>query len=512
MESGGRSSRVTAAPTDIAFRIMHRRHTPRTAALRAALRVAVALAFALAAGCGRPAEPDAAMLTQWVRTWYGAVRVERLSPPVASRVLAYATTALYAGMVAANPELPPVAGKVNGLDSLPRADRPRDHDMTITAVEAERVVMDSLLAGSLPTTRSSVARLADSLVDARVEAGVSTRTRERSAALGRAVGLAIVAWSRRDGFDATRGRPYVAPEGPALWKNDAPANTFATQNMSGTSEMVALDNPANQLRPGAASDRGLILSRPKSAATRDLPAVNMSGAAEPYWRENRPFVLARWDECQAAPHPPYSTDSASEFYAAAKRVHDVRATLTDEQRTIALYWADNGGESGTPVGHWLSIASLIIREQRIPGPAAARIAMATALAQADAFIAAFGYKYTINLIRPRMYIRRVIDPKWEPLIPTPPFPEYPSAHSTQSAAAAVTLTSFVGPAAFDDSTSISIGHTVRHFEDPRAAANEAGISRIYGGIHYPFGDLNGRALGACIGEKVIARFPATPIR
>ena len=73
-----------------------------------------------------------------------------------------------------------------------------------------------------------------------------------------------------------------------------------------------------------------------------------------------------------------------------------------------------------------------------------------------------------------MYIRRVIDPKWEPLIPTPPFPEYPSAHSTQSAAAAVTLTAFVGAAAFDDSTSISIGHAVRRFDAPRAAADEAG--------------------------------------
>ena len=467
---------------------------------------------ALAAGCAGRAEPDAAMVSQWIRTWYGAVRVERLSPPVVSRVLAYSTTALYAGMVAADPDLPPVAGTLNGLDSLPRADRPRDHDMTITAVEAERVVMDSLLAGSLPTTRASVSRLADSLVEARVAAGVSAGVRERSAMLGRQVGLAIVAWSRRDGFDSTRGRPYRAPEGPALWKNDAPANTFATQNLSGTSEMVALDNPSNQMRPGAANDRGLILSRPKPANARDLPAVNMSGAAEPYWSENRPFVLARWDACPLAAAPSYSTDPASEFYAAAKLVHDTRGTLTDEQRTIALYWADNGGESGTPVGHWLSIASLIFREQGFSGPRAARTAMVTAVAQADAVIAAFGYKYTINLIRPRMYIRRVIDPNWEPLIPTPPFPEYPSAHSTQSAAAAVTLTAFVGPAAFDDSTSISIGHAVRHFDAPRSAANEAGISRIYGGIHFPFGDLNGRALGACIGEKVMARFPATPIR
>lgn len=460
------------------------------------------------AGCSRPLEPEAALVSQWIRTWYGAVRVERLSPPVASRLLAYATTALYAGMAATDPSLPTPAGRMNGLDALPVPVRARDHDATITAVEAERVVMDSLFAEALPTTRASLARLADSLVEAQVARGVSARTRARSEELGRSIGLAIVAWSRRDGFDGTRGRPYAAPVGEALWRNDAPANTYATQNLSGTSEMVALDNPSNQLRPGAANDRGMILSRPKPASGRVLPAVNMSGAAEPYWGELRPFVLERWDTCPLPPPPPYSVARGSELRAAAQQVYDVSRSLTDEERTIALYWADNGGETGTPVGHWLSIASLIFREQRLPGPVAARLAMVTAAAQADAFIASFGYKYALNYLRPRTYIRRVIDPAWEPLIPTPPFPEYPSAHSTQSSAAATTLTAFVGARAFEDSTSISIGHGMRRFTTPRAAADEAGRSRIYGGIHFPFGDLNGRALGACIGAAVNERFPA----
>ena len=452
------------------------------------------------------------MVSEWVRTWYGAVRVERLSPPVASRLLAYSTTALYAGMAAVTPGLPPVAGLLNGLTTLPGTDRPRDHDATITAVEAERVVMDSLMAEALPTTRASVARLADSLVDARLAAGTSTRVHARSVALGQSIGLAIVAWSRTDGFDATRGRAYIAPVGPALWRNDAPANTYATQNLSATSDLVALDNPANQLRAGAANDRGLILSRPKAAAGRTLPAVNMSGAAEPYWHEIRPFVLERWDACPLAPAPAFSGEKSSELHAAAMHVRDAKAALTAEQRTIALFWADNGGESGTPVGHWLSIASQIIGQQRLPAGTAARLAMVTAAAQADAFIAAFGYKYTINYLRPRTYIRRFIDPAWEPLIPTPPFPEYPSAHSTQSAAAATTLTAFVGEVAFVDSTSVSIGHAPRRFATLRAAADEAGRSRIYGGIHFVFGDLNGRALGACIGAKVNERFPAAPGR
>jgi membrane-associated phospholipid phosphatase len=364
----------------------------------------------------------------------------------------------------------------------------------------------------LPTTRAALGRLADSLAAARVQTGVPEATRTRSDSLGRGIGLAIVAWSRSDGFDSTRGRPYVPPVGPGLWVNDAPPNTFATQNLSGASELVVLDNPANQLRAGNSSDRGLILSRPKRATVKTLPAVNMSGMSEPYWGQVRPFVLARWNECPVPEVSTYATDTGSTLYKDAKAVYDTKAKLTPEERTIALYWADNAGESGTPVGHWISIASQVARQRRLSAEDAARLMVFTAAAQADAFIASWGYKYEYNLIRPRMYIRRLIDSTWEPLIPTPPFPEYPSGHSTQSAAAAAVLTALAGDVAFDDSTSITIGHAVRRFPSFRAASEEAGISRIYAGIHFPAGNLGGRALGQCIGEKVVARAQAAGTR
>ncbi|MEP6832398.1 MAG: vanadium-dependent haloperoxidase, partial [Gemmatimonas sp.] len=184
---------------------------------------------------------------------------------------------------------------------------------------------------------------------------------------------------------------------------------------------------------------------------------------------------------------------------------------TDEQRTIALYWADNAGETGTPSGHWLLIASQMISEQHINARDAMRIVLATAVAQADAFIAAWGYKFRYVTIRPRTYIRRLMDPKWEPLIPTPPFPEHPAGHSTQSAAAATVLTTFMGTVPFTDSTSISIGHAVRHFDSFTAASVEAGMSRIYGGIHFPHGNDGGRALGTCVGMAVVKAFDAHPV-
>lgn len=477
-------------------------HSPRAVAA-----IAAGMAGAALAACGPP-PPDPGMVAEWSKSFYGAIRVERLSPPVASRLMVYFSAALYGGLAAADPSLPALeANDLNGLVGLPSGDGRGRLDGTLVAVAAERVVIDSLLLDALPTTRAALGRLADSLEAARATSVTAPGVRTASAAMGREIGLAVVAWSHSDGFDSTRGRPYVPPVGPGLWANDAPASTYASQTLSGASEFIATGNPANVLTPGAASDRSLILSRPKGLSST-LPAVNMSGMSEPFWGQIRPFALASWSECPIPDPPPYSTDAASALHRNASEVVSAKAKLTEEQRTIALYWADNAGESGTPVGHWISIASQVAGEQRLAAGPAARLMLLTAVAQADAFITSWGFKYRYNLLRPRTFIRRLIDRRWEPLIPTPPFPEYPSAHSTQSAAAAGVLTAVLGERAFDDSTSVSIGHAVRRFASFRAAAAEAGMSRIYGGIHYPIGNVAGRQLGECIGDKVIARMGA----
>ncbi len=447
-----------------------------------------------------------------MRALYGTIRVERLSPPVASRLMAYVTTAQYAGFVAADPALPPLDGSLNGIPSLPRAARPGDLNGARVSLEAVRVVLDSLLAEGLPTTRASLARLADSLRMAGEASGTfggPGAVGERSDSVGQLIGRSIVAWAGGDGFTRTRTLPaYRPPSGPGFWANDAPATTYTSQSISGASELITPSNPANQMRDGNTSDRALVLGRPKLAGATSLPAVNMAGMSEPYWGQVRPFVLERWDSCPIEPPPPYSTERSSVLRTNAQELVAIKLALTAEQRTIALYWADNAGESGTPVGHWTSIASQMVSQRNLSAPEAARVMMLTAIAQADAFIASWGYKYAHNLIRPRMYIRRVIDPAWEPLIPTPPFPEYPSGHSTQSAAAATTLAGVVGDGEFDDSTSISIGHAVRRFPSFMAAAREAGMSRLYGGIHFDVGNQSGRALGICIGERVVARVAA----
>lgn len=448
------------------------------------------------------------MVSEWMHTLYGVVRAERLTPPVASRFLGYASVALYEGIAAATPTLPSLAGALNGLATLPKAAKGERHDATLIALEAERVVLDSMLLESLPTTQATLAGLVDSLRTARTALGSGRAARSRSEALGREIGLAIVAWSRRDGFDSTRGRRYLPPKGPGLWLNDSPVIVYASQNLSGITEYVALDNPTNSLHAGGVSDRSLIMNRPKRAGLKELPPVDMTGWTEPYWGTLRPFLLKTWNECPIADPPAYATKPDAALYREAKEVYDARMNNTPEQKAIALYWADNPGETATPAGHWIAIAAQLVSQRRLSAEAAVRLFALTSLTTADAFIATWGYKYQFNLLRPRTYIRRLIDPAWEPLIPTPPFPSYPSGHSTQSAAAATVAKSLLGNLAFDDSTEVAIGGGVRHFDSFDAAADETGWSRIYGGIHFHADKANGKLVGECIGARVVERAKA----
>jgi hypothetical protein len=475
---------------------------------RSLLLIAV---FTPAFACSRVPEPQPAMVTQWMHMLYGVVRAERASPPVGSRLFAYGAIALYSGFSQTDPTLPQIVGRFNGLESLPRGEAGKKYDPELVAISSERVVLDSLLSESLPTIRSAIAHLSDSVEAARAK-DVSSSIRTESNALGKATGLAIVSWAHGDGFDSTRGRKYVAPVGDGLWVNDDPATLYAVQSISGASQLIVPSNPANQMKSGGADTRSLILDRPKPPSVKTIPAANNAGVTEPYWGYNRPFALKGWNDCPAPMPPAYSKTPGSALYEEAKQVHDIGKALTPDQKETALYWADNPGETATPAGHWLSIGSGMIDERKLSAPQAAWMMAVTSTALADAFVSAWAYKFRLNLIRPRTFIRSTMDPAWEPAIPTPPFPEYLSGHSTVSAAAAGMLTELLGATSFDDSTNVSMGHVARRFSSFDDAALEAGQSRIYGGIHFPSGNVEGRKLGECIANRITERLKVQPFQ
>ncbi len=457
-------------------------------------------------GCSRPLPPDdPRMIAEWMQNYYGLIRAERVSPPVASRLMAYASVALYEGLVVGTPSLRSLASQLNGLDSLPGPQAGKRYDATLTAIAAERTVLDTLFREGLPATRAALATIADSLVTARRALAIPAGVQRDSDELGRRIGLAVLAWAGADGFDTTRTRPWKPPVGARYWINDTPGDQFMSQSLSPATDFVALDNPSASLHPGAASERGLVVNRPKASDIKTLKAVNPTGATEPWWGILRPFALRETNECPAPPPAAYGGDATAPLYAEAKRVFDADRELTEAQRQIALYWADNAGQSGTPVGHWLSIGSQMIDQLKLPFDRAAEMFVLLTVAQADAFIGCWRTKYEFNVVRPITFIRRHIDPSWEPYIVTPPFPEYTSGHSMQSSAAAGVLTALLGAVAFDDSTNLAIGHPVRRFESFEAASNEAAISRLYGGIHYPMAIEHGQAQGRCVGRHVLER-------
>jgi hypothetical protein len=209
--------------------------------------------------------------------------------------------------------------------------------------------------------------------------------------------------------------------------------------------------------------------------------------------------------CPAPPPPEYSEEPSSAYYREAMEVYEVKKTITPEQRAIARFWADDAMLSVTPPGHWTSIALAIIERDQVGLEESVDVLARLGIAQADAFIGCWQAKFVYDTVRPITYIRKVIDPAFETIVNTPPFPEYPSGHSTQSAAAAMVLTSAFGDDfAFDDNSDEADGLKPRSFPSFSAAADEAGISRLYGGIHYRAAIDKGLEQGRCIGAYAVA--------
>ena len=124
----------------------------------------------------------------------------------------------------------------------------------------------------------------------------------------------------------------------------------------------------------------------------------------------------------------------------------------------------------------------------------------------DAFICCWDEKYRSDRIRPETAIRRYIDPTWLPILQTPPFPEYPSGHSTISSTSATILTHYFGEKFhYTDSIEVKYGLAPRSFDSFQQAAAEAAISRFYGGIHFMDAVDNGRTQGLRVGEWVLDR-------
>ena len=259
--------------------------------------------------------------------------------------------------------------------------------------------------------------------------------------------------------------------------------------------------------------------RPGTAAGDWAPTPpDWMAAVEPRWATLRPFLLdvpLHYD----IPEPiPFDSVQGSPFYRQMEEVYTTSKQLSEEQRTIALYWDCNpfavfhaghmmiGIKKISPAGHWINIIGEACEQYRTPFAKAIQAHAWTAMVMADAFIVCWQEKYRTERIRPITAINRYLDPSWTPLLQTPPFPEYVSGHSTVSTAAAETLSKILGDdRPFTDQTETLYDMQPRRFESFREAADEASISRLYGGIHFRDALVNGQSQGRQVAEQAWGR-------
>ena len=265
-----------------------------------------------------------------------------------------------------------------------------------------------------------------------------------------------------------------------------------------------------------------------------LGGFNTQKYIGPHWGLVKPFALK--DGSQFRPEFKVPDPASPEYAAQVAQLISYSALLTDQQKMISEYWAD-GPASETPPGHWCLLAQDLSRRDEHSVDDDIKMYFVLSNAVFDAGIAAWDAKRAYDSVRPvtavhflkkgkaikawggpRAGTTRLDGADWQPYqaatFVTPPFPEYLSGHSTFSASAAEVLRRFSGSDVFSKSVTFKAGSSVFEQGAVPAAdvmlswssfsemADEAGISRRYGGIHFAPADLDGRKLGRQVGATV----------
>jgi hypothetical protein len=433
--------------------------------------ILIAAAWLVAAtGCGPAQRGDYAaraesadLLRETVKNLTDVIVYDIFSPPVASRVYAYPSVAAYEVLAPANPGFQPLAGQLRGLTPLPQPAAGSQALRSIAAVYAFQRVGEKLVFSADKMASH------DSLLDARYLAlGVPRQVLADSKAYADEAARHILAWADQDNYKQTRTfeRFSVTTE-PGRWTPTPPA---------------------------------------------------YMDAIEPHWNKIRPFVIDSATQFVPARPSAFDTAQSSPFFREMKEVYEVSRQLSTEQKEIAAFWDCNPfvmNQTGhvmfatkkiSPGGHWMGITDIATRKAGSSMMETAEAFAWVALALADGFISCWDEKYRSSVIRPETVINKYLDPSWQPLLQTPPFPEYTSGHSVISNAAALALTHLYGPSfAFTDSVEVEFGLPPRTFSSFVQAAEEAAVSRLYGGIHYMPAIQNGSEQGKKVGSYIVSR-------
>jgi hypothetical protein len=416
---------------------------------------------------------SADVVTDWNTSHLKSIRTASTNPPKASRQMAILHLAIHDTIQSFNQVYRPYY--VNQT-------APAGASLEAAVAAAAKTIMDNFYVPTATDTAASLTPAGYTIAtyEAMINAVTNVTARNAGIAWGTQIGQAYLALRANDGSAAAQ---FTIPDGtlPGEW-------------------------------------------RPTSTTPALLPG----------WGNVKPFSMISGDQFRLHP-PPKVTSNAYTFEFETTKKYGVKtgSLRNDKQSEIAFFWADGGGTE-TPPGHWMRIAAETGTARSLNLNDSGRLLALVGMSVADAGIAAWDAKYVYDYWRPVTAIVNaatdgnddtLADASWTPLIGTPPFPEYTSGHSTFSRSSATILENFFAAApvtsfsvttdfkfsggngsVFTPARADGTGLAPLTYTSFSAAADDAGISRIYGGIHFASGNIAGQAAGYSVAKQVFKYF------
>ena len=388
---------------------------------------------------------------------------DNISPPVASRNYVYPHIAAYC-ILAMSEKGIPITNAIEHFPSITWDVPGNNYSPSFAASVAFYQVAAAMIYTQQPFTDSFSVLL--NWYKAR---GIDSVTFRVSSKIGNQVAKTISEWMNKDRFNETRNMSkYILLKEPGKWQLTSPSY---------------------------------------------LPAV------EPYWGKLRPLLCNGLKEIDQLKPIAFDSLERSDFYQEALNIYNIKRGLTEEQKEIASFWDCNPfaikpighinliEKKISPGGHWMNITGIACKNTKSDILETSKAFTLCAISLFDAFIITWDKKYLYNYLRPETFIEQMgIDNNWQPFIQSPPFPEFPSGHAVVSNSAATVLTFIFGNnfSYVDDSES-EFGLKERKFNSFHEAAEEATISRVYGGIHFQFSCEMGKKMGRIIGTQIVLK-------
>ncbi len=385
------------------------------------------------------------------------------SPPVAVRIYTYSHVAAFEVLAKMDSSLQPLAGQLRDLNPIPEPEKGKKIDLSYAALVAL-----SKTGRKLVYTEYFLDSLDNQLLSKAKSLGMAEPEIQQSIAYGEAVSKHILDWASKDNYKQMRSWDFYTP----------------------------------------IKEEGKWIPTPP----------DYFDALEPHWPKLRCMVLDSAAQFRPAPPTPYSKEKNSAFYKEAMEVYDSVKNKNDSTVAIAKFWDDapfqptvkghmmSGQKKLTPPGHWLCIGQNIAHEKDFDLSKLSEMYTLSSIAMLDATISCWDAKYYYNYIRPVTVLQSFKEDSWMPILYTPNFPEYTSGHSVFSGAASEVMTlTFGDNYAFTDSSEQRFGLENRKFTSFSHAADEAAISRMYGGIHFMPAIVNGVQQGREVGKFTIQK-------